>query len=186
MGAMGGVWLRDRHQLFARHHTLPFSVRCFSRSSTRIYHHPLSSTDSAINVTLAMRILTGKLIRRCRDSIRREVLPESRNRRRKFGGPGRDRTDDLFHAMEARSQLRHRPTWYFYDLNSYLLGARSQTSNAASCETCKNEYPETENLQNDIQVCDRPWLLAVVHTDEQCAGARPSGSGPAGFRLLNQ
>ena len=27
-----------------------------------------------------------------------------------YGGPGRDRTDDLFHAMEARSQLRHRPT----------------------------------------------------------------------------
>ena len=25
------------------------------------------------------------------------------------GGPGRARTDDLFHAMEARSQLRHRP-----------------------------------------------------------------------------
>src|SRR6059036_2975461 len=29
----------------------------------------------------------------------------------RIGGPGRDRTDDLFHAMEARSQLRHRPTW---------------------------------------------------------------------------
>ena len=28
----------------------------------------------------------------------------------RVGGPGRDRTDDLFHAMEARSQLRHRPT----------------------------------------------------------------------------
>ena len=28
-----------------------------------------------------------------------------------FGGPDRDRTDDLFHAMEARSQLRHRPTF---------------------------------------------------------------------------
>ncbi len=27
-----------------------------------------------------------------------------------FGGPGRVRTVDLFHAMEARSQLRHRPT----------------------------------------------------------------------------
>src|SRR5205807_4576340 len=26
------------------------------------------------------------------------------------GGPGRVRTVDLFHAMEARSQLRHRPT----------------------------------------------------------------------------
>ena len=29
----------------------------------------------------------------------------------RIGGPGRDRTDDLFHAMEARSQLRHRPTF---------------------------------------------------------------------------
>ena len=28
-----------------------------------------------------------------------------------IGGPDRDRTDDLFHAMEARSQLRHRPTY---------------------------------------------------------------------------
>ena len=28
-----------------------------------------------------------------------------------LGGPGRVRTDDLFHAMEARSQLRHRPNW---------------------------------------------------------------------------
>ena len=27
-----------------------------------------------------------------------------------IGGPDRDRTGDLFHAMEARSQLRHRPT----------------------------------------------------------------------------
>src|SRR3954471_24105725 len=26
-----------------------------------------------------------------------------------FGGPGEIRTHDLFHAMEARSQLRHRP-----------------------------------------------------------------------------
>src|ERR1035438_8178070 len=30
---------------------------------------------------------------------------------RLIGGPDRDRTDDLFHAMEARSQLRHRPTY---------------------------------------------------------------------------
>ena len=30
-----------------------------------------------------------------------------------IGGPDRDRTDDLFHAMEARSQLRHRPTQGF-------------------------------------------------------------------------
>ena len=32
-----------------------------------------------------------------------------------IGGPDRDRTDDLFHAMEARSQLRHRPTlWLLF------------------------------------------------------------------------
>lgn len=29
---------------------------------------------------------------------------------RTFGGPEGIRTLDLFHAMEARSQLRHRPT----------------------------------------------------------------------------
>ena len=38
-----------------------------------------------------------------------------------IGGPGRDRTDDLFHAMEARSQLRHRPTSAGY--NSFILAA---------------------------------------------------------------
>jgi hypothetical protein len=34
---------------------------------------------------------------------------ESRKSMRSCGGPGRVRTVDLFHAMEARSQLRHRP-----------------------------------------------------------------------------
>ena len=38
-----------------------------------------------------------------------------------FGGPDRDRTDDLFHAMEARSQLRHRPT--SAGLNSLIVAA---------------------------------------------------------------
>ena len=37
----------------------------------------------------------------------------------KIGGPGRDRTDDLFHAMEARSQLRHRPTSTREELANY-------------------------------------------------------------------
>ena len=39
-----------------------------------------------------------------------------------IGGPDRDRTDDLFHAMEARSQLRHRPTLRKDSL--YLQGLR--------------------------------------------------------------
>ena len=49
----------------------------------------------------------------------------------KDGGPGRDRTDDLFHAMEARSQLRHRPTGKirnrFPTLNSRPAFPRRQT-----------------------------------------------------------
>ena len=32
-----------------------------------------------------------------------------------FGGPEGIRTLDLFHAMEARSQLRHRPISYRWD-----------------------------------------------------------------------
>ena len=40
----------------------------------------------------------------------RRLLGGTKNVMARFGGPGRDRTDDLFHAMEARSQLRHRPT----------------------------------------------------------------------------
>src|SRR5665213_1123926 len=43
-----------------------------------------------------------------------------------FGGPGRVRTVDLFHAMEARSQLRHRPTKADYcDFNTANRAATS-------------------------------------------------------------
>jgi glutaredoxin-related protein len=38
------------------------------------------------------------------------AVPQVYVRKGFVGGPDRDRTDDLFHAMEARSQLRHRPT----------------------------------------------------------------------------
>ena len=40
----------------------------------------------------------------------RIFMAEARKSLRGFGGPERVRTVDLFHAMEARSQLRHRPT----------------------------------------------------------------------------
>ena len=42
---------------------------------------------------------------------------------KRFGGPGEIRTHDLFHAMEARSQLRHRPA--DVQLIQYLLVYRS-------------------------------------------------------------
>ena len=49
--------------------------------------------------------------------------------------------DDLFHAMEARSQLRHRPTPHA-QRSQFLptLSAQSNTKRLnASCQTCKNE-----------------------------------------------
>ena len=44
-----------------------------------------------------------------------------------IGGPDRDRTDDLFHAMEARSQLRHRPTLRKDLFHSEGAASHSQT-----------------------------------------------------------
>ena len=55
-----------------------------------------------------------------------------------FGGPGRDRTDDLFHAMEARSQLRHRPTF----------GGRLSA-----------EFGEPKNIVADIFYCVNATIL---------------------------
>ena|SRR6185437_563683 len=57
----------------------------------------------------------------------------------KDGGPGRDRTDDLFHAMEARSQLRHRPTFW---LDIYIVAELEQIVNktvyrCAELPSCK-------------------------------------------------
>ena len=46
-----------------------------------------------------------------------------------FGGPDRDRTDDLFHAMEARSQLRHRPT--LWEGLVYCRGCRGSSQTIA-------------------------------------------------------
>lgn len=45
----------------------------------------------------------------------------------KAGGPGGARTRDLFHAMEARSQLRHRPS-----AQQVLFNAGERVVNAAS------------------------------------------------------
>jgi hypothetical protein len=59
-----------------------------------------------------------------------------------IGGPDRDRTDDLFHAMEARSQLRHRPTLSWKDFIYFLLpGTIRQTwrEHPASCWCLSNQ-----------------------------------------------
>jgi hypothetical protein len=59
-----------------------------------------------------------------------------------IGGPDRDRTGDLFHAMEARSQLRHRPTLRKDFSYSQTFGSDSQTAalwRVTFWGTCKDE-----------------------------------------------
>ena len=47
-----------------------------------------------------------------------------------IGGPDRDRTDDLFHAMEARSQLRHRPTSRWGQLSYFRRSGSIRQTNS--------------------------------------------------------
>jgi hypothetical protein len=49
-----------------------------------------------------------------------------------IGGPDRDRTDDLFHAMEARSQLRHRPTSWWGQLSYFRRSGSIRQTRAIS------------------------------------------------------
>ncbi len=63
-----------------------------------------------------------------------------------IGGPDRDRTDDLFHAMEARSQLRHRPTLRVYIL---FCPAPPESSNASQ------RLPQQRPARLPSQTCSR-------------------------------
>ncbi len=66
-----------------------------------------------------------------------------------IGGPDRDRTDDLFHAMEARSQLRHRPTLGVGLLYSPGCAPASQTKTPEPDPASHPQTPESPAV--------RPW-----------------------------
>ena len=61
---------------------------------------------------LRARVLAEALLRCARSSQTRQraCRAVARRRRAKDGGPDRDRTGDLLNAIQARSQLRYRPT----------------------------------------------------------------------------
>ncbi len=112
-------WFLDRNYVFNR------SALVISKGPYMIVVTPTSPPDprfpGAENISARTR------------QSRRESLPKSvQSVVGVIGGPDRDRTDDLFHAMEARSQLRHRPT-HDGD-NSLILAATSQfVKPVASC-----------------------------------------------------
>ena len=72
------------------------------------------------------------------------MLAESQSLKCCFGGPGEIRTHDLFHAMEARSQLRHRParrilsTLYHGDFATMVQMDREQAWDLL-CEFTKSD-----------------------------------------------
>src|SRR5215468_11487143 len=85
-----------------------------------------------LHAGVAAAIRTRKLVWFNRHSAQKRTARRVRN-----GGPGRVRTDDLFHAMEARSQLRHRPTFRKETLNNFrLLACDSQTPANADRVAC--------------------------------------------------
>ena len=83
-----------------------------------------------------------------------------------FGGPDRDRTDDLFHAMEARSQLRHRPTLGEGLLSfSALRSATSMTTLGRGAKARAGFRTESPGLLARIKV-----LTDLVRDISACAG----------------
>src|SRR3954447_26395076 len=118
-----------------------------------------------------------------------------------IGGPGRDRTDDLFHAMEARSQLRHRPTLkegsatilaqqYSLVKHRWLCDHFQCSRNSfpewrLGCQTCENEYSENEETTHELYLASgmlwssTPDCLDIFHPD--CVRKL----GDAGFLLFD-
>ena len=92
----------------------------------------------------------------------------------KYGGPGRDRTDDLFHAMEARSQLRHRPT---------IETETPTPDESGSREVLNHSRPHREYSQREV-VSDgsgsRNQLSSTVTLQECTMSRLKGGTGVSG------
>jgi outer membrane lipoprotein-sorting protein len=82
---------------------------------------------------------------------------------KKFGGPEGIRTLDLFHAMEARSQLRHRPTCV--QLPQYIPHAPGNRQNAFRRSAFFEPTPESFASYNETMPKTRrlvPVALAII------------------------
>jgi hypothetical protein len=108
-----------------------------------------------------------------------------------LGGPGRVRTDDLFHAMEARSQLRHRPA--LRDISRFPH-QRKKPPTEFSIPSTLIAFHVNDLLQGML---DLHQLAAVLHHRVDvliCAGdfidqARPQAGCHAvhrGFEILHR
>jgi hypothetical protein len=71
-----------------------------------------------------------------------------------IGGPGRDRTDDLFHAMEARSQLRHRPTRAGYNFIIFSASRRFVKLPARLLSARGTEAPNSSRFCTSFSASD--------------------------------
>src|SRR5438309_6102700 len=126
----------------------------------------------------------GLVLSKRSDTMRRQARKRYLQVVERNGGPGRDRTDDLFHAMEARSQLRHRPTWcggQLLSFNSRLASPPRQTRLAWSMsnriwlakDKGHNRSPHVELAEYSRSVT---FLFRLHHYHWACGGVC-SGSG---------
>ena len=90
----------------------------------------------------------------------------------RIGGPDRDRTDDLFHAMEARSQLRHRPTCY--EVATSLLSPLEPHSS--------NIVPRSKA---QLQTATGLWHHALTHNEFAPVGHWTWAGWPLSVRFTN-
>src|SRR5579875_2398749 len=89
-----------------------------------------------------------------------------------IGGPDRDRTDDLFHAMEARSQLRHRPTLPKGRLTSFST-SKIDSSNA------DKSFPESLLLSFRLALAALVSTVLVTSPSLAHAAAAQAAVNPA-------
>jgi hypothetical protein len=113
----------------------------------------------------------------------------------KIGGPGRDRTDDLFHAMEARSQLRHRPTLERKRgalQTSFIFAQQPWIVKRASrhCEKRGNQYPVTLRTMKLRRLSlSSPVLLTLLIATavaQALAQDAPQMPAPVSYASLSQ
>jgi hypothetical protein len=71
---------------------------------------PIGTAVSQSRERIETARISRKRIEWQRQGHRRSWLPIGYPGRWEFGGPDRDRTGDLLNAIQARSQLRYRPT----------------------------------------------------------------------------
>ena len=103
-----------------------------------------------------------------------------------FGGPGEIRTHDIFHAMEGRSQLRHRPALGFSAGQAIAIDSGANHETAVVVSTTGGRGAATITVTAPLslahaasaQVCGTGIALTTALTRAHASGAQVAGDVP--------